>query len=171
MNAAMQTTIARCGSGVLVAEGERWIFGHQPGTGGNVLVFVLGLLGVVFSVNSITISMMGAIGVGVGFLLVGGLLIAAAVTVVRRRSATRREAAVAPLVVLDFASGMLLDTTGRSLAPLTDVAFASRMQLASSARALECRWSGGNMIVLRGDAFGGGIGPALDALRSRGLRA
>jgi len=166
----MPTMIARCGSGVLVAEGERWTFGHQPGTGGNVFAFVLGLFGVILSANAVTIAVTQHIA-GLALLLVGLPLLAAAVALVRSRKVSRTTAAIVPLVVLDFATGMLLDRTGRPLAPLAQVVFAARMQLASSARMLECRWPAGHLVVLRGDAFGGSIGPALDALRGRGLRA
>jgi hypothetical protein len=170
MNAPMQTTIARCGSGVLVADGERWTFGHQPGTGGNVLVYLFGLIGTIFSVNGIAIAVTQHIG-GLALLVVGLPLLATAVAIVRSRNKRRMNPTLQPIVVLDFAVGMLLDGIGRPLAPLAQVAFSAHFQLFSSARMLECRWPGGHVVVLRGDAFGGSIAPARDALRRRGLRA
>jgi hypothetical protein len=146
----VSTILVRCGDGVLVDTGSRWIFGRQPGTGGSVVVFVLGIVGSILLVN-------GLVQLVLGELLAFGVIAALA--------------GVEPLLQLDFGTGTLLDATGRPLAPLGEVEFTSSMQLTSSARALRVRWNGGDVVVLRGDAFGGGIGPATDALRSRGLRA
>ena len=170
MNAPMQTTIARCGSGVLVAEGERWMFGHQPGTGGNLLVYIFGLLGTIVSVNAIVMAATEHIA-ALALLLIGLPLLAIAAAVVRSRNAARKTTMLQPIIMLDFASGMLLDGAGRPLAPLAQVFFFPSFQLFSSARKLECQWPGGRVVVLRGDPFGGSIGPARDALRRRGLRA
>ncbi len=167
----MSTLLVRCGDGVLVDDGARWIFGRQPGAGGNVVAFVVGLVGLVLAGNGIVQLVIGEIiAFGIAATVFGALLIYVAVGIVRGRDRQRTVAPLQPLLQLDFASGMILDATGRPLAPLGEVVFASSMQLTSSARALHCRWPGGDVVVLRGDAFGGGIAPAIDALRARGLR-
>ncbi len=164
------TELARCGDWVLVAQGERWTFGRQRGTGGNVLIFVLALVGFIAAFNGVvltfTVSPYGLIGLAFG----AGLL-TLAFRRLRHRNRARAHAAVDPLVILDLAGGWLLGAGGQPMAPLSQVAFTTASQLASSARMLECTWPGGKVIVLRGDAFGGSIGPAVDALRRRGLRA
>lgn len=164
--------LVRCGDGVLVDEGTRWVFGRQPGTGGNVVAFVFALVGVILTGNGIAQLVLGElIAFGIAASVFGALVIWAAVGLVRARNRQRAVAPLRPLLQLDFTSGMLLDAAGQPLAPLHEVGFAAAMQLTSSARALHCRWPGGDVVVLRGDAFGGGIAPAIDALRSRGLRA
>lgn len=161
--------LARCGDGVLVADGDRWTFGHQPGSGGNTVLFVLVLVGAISTVSGV--ALVGALGAAAaGNLVVGAALLVLARWLFRRRKQTRASAAIVPIVVLDLAAGTLLAGDGRVLAPLDQVRFSREMQLASSARKLECRWPQGQVTVLRGDAFGGSIGPAIDALRDRGLR-
>ncbi len=168
----MSTILVRCGDGVLVDTGSRWIFGRQPGTGGSVVVFVLGIVGSILLVNGLVQLVLGELlAFGVIAALAGLGIVGGAVAFARARSRKRAMAGVEPLLQLDFGTGTLLDATGRPLAPLGEVEFTSSMQLTSSARALRVRWNGGDVVVLRGDAFGGGIGPATDALRSRGLRA
>ena len=171
---ATARTLARCGSDVLVEDGERWIFGRQPGTGGGTLVFVLGLLAVIVTINGVVQTVLGSAGAGVGvglvMLAVGLLFVWATVAIVRRRNRLRASAPVEPVLVLDFPTSTLRTGDDRELAPLAEVEFVARMQLASSASALHCRWPGGSRVVLRGNPFGGSIGPAEDALRSRRLR-
>jgi hypothetical protein len=163
--------LVRCGQDVLVADGERWVFGRQPGAGGNVFVYVLILLGVIFSLNGVIWLLQAQWALGASLLLPGALLLAVAIWFLRARRSTRAAAKVLPIVVLDFPSGMLLGADLRPLAPLGEVEFSWTLQAFSSARALQCRWRGRSLVVLRGDAFGGGIGPAIDALKRRGLRA
>lgn len=149
------------------------MFAHQSGTGGNVVLFVLGLVAVIFEVNGAALLAMGGSTLlpGLAMLGLGSACVALFVLVWRRRAAARQSATLSPIVTLDFARGVLLDHDGAVLAPLAQVTFSSTMQLASSARALECRWGSGKaLVVLRGDAFGGGIGPAVDALKRKGLR-
>ncbi len=163
------TVLARCGDWVLVAEGERWTFGRQPGGGGNLVVFLLGLFGALLVGNSVT-AIMGGWRPGYGVLALGlGILVLAGLWI-RRRDRMRATAAVQPIVVLDFANAVLLGPTGQVLAPIARVVFSRELQLASSARKLECAWPQGQVTVLRGDAFGGSITPAVEALRRRGFR-
>jgi len=163
------TVLARCGDWVLVAEGERWTFGRQPGTGGNVMLFVLALLGTIAIVNAGVALVQGWVA-GVGVLALGAVLLGLAFVWFRRRNGLRETSPVQPIVVLDLANAVLLGPTGQVLAPLARVVFSKELQLASSARKLECAWPQGQLTVLRGDAFGGSIAPAVDALRSRGFR-
>jgi hypothetical protein len=161
--------LARCGDWVLVADGDRWTFGHQHGTGGNVLVFVLVLVGGIAAMGGVVLTFVVSPFALVGVAIGAGLL-ALARWWVRRRNLARTQTAVDAIVVLDLANGWLLAPDGRQLAPLSEVVFTKAFQLASSARKLECAWPRGKVTVLRGDAFGGSIEPAVDALRSRGLR-
>jgi Flp pilus assembly protein TadB len=161
--------LARCGDWVLVADGERWTFGQQPGSGGNVLLFVLVLVGGIAAINGVVLTFVVSPFALIA-LVIGAGILALARLVFRRRNHARTTAAVDAIVVLDFTSGWLLTPSGRQIAPLAQVQFTQEMQLASSARKLECAWPQGKVTVLRGDAFGGSIGPAVDALRSRGLR-
>ncbi|HWB77648.1 MAG TPA: hypothetical protein VG755_21930 [Nannocystaceae bacterium] len=162
-------TIARCGDGVLVADEERWTFGRQPGTGGNVLMFVLWLVGCILLSGGIaaraagwafviTASLLGIVSIALGFAWLW------------RRDRARQRAPIVPIVVLDLSAGVLLGPNLETLAPLASVVFSAEFQLASSSRKLVCAWPGGRVTVLRGDAFGGSIAPAVAALRSRGLR-
>lgn len=173
MSSAMSTMLARCGSGVLVEDGDRWVFAHQSGSGGNVVLFVLGLFGVILEGNGVMMAATGGdvLVAGLVMLAIGSACIGLLVLVHNRRRAARRNTTLSPIVTLDFTNGVLLDHRGAVLAPLAHVTFATTMQLASSARALECRWGPGKaLVVLRGDAFGGRIGPAIDALRRKGFR-
>jgi hypothetical protein len=164
--------LVRCGQDVLVDEGQRLVFGRQPGTGGNAMFFVGGLFGTILLTSGISVTATGgALGAGIGLVAIGATLVTLVVRTVRRRDRLRPTVPVVPLVVLDLAAGMLLDGRGRVLAPLSEALFEPRFQLTSSSRALACRWPTGEVEILRGDAFGGGIGPAIDALRGRGLRA
>lgn len=155
---------------MLVADGERWTFARQPGGGGNVFVFVVGLVAFLLIGNG-AVMIASHVVAGVVMLAVGAGLAALAVVFIRRRAGTRTTSPLQPIVVLDLAGGWLLAASGQPIAPLADVQFRKEMQLASSARMLVCTWPPqGRVVVLRGDAFGGSIGPAIDALRSRGLR-
>jgi hypothetical protein len=168
----MTTVLVRCGDGVLVDDGTRWVFGRQPGARGNVAAFVFALVGLILAGNGVVQLVIGElIAFGIAASVFGVLILCVAVGLVRARDRQRVAAPLQPLLQLDFASGLLLDAAGRPLAPMAEVVFSAAMRLTSSARALHCRWPGGDMVVLRGDAFGGGIAPAIDALRSRGLRA
>lgn len=164
------TVLARCGEGLLIAEGERWTFARQPGSGGNVIAFVLGLVGTIGLANGVVFLASGSLGGLVGLVLGGGL-ITLAVLSFRHHDRVRTTGPIQAIVSLDLANGWLLGPTGQPIAPLTHVSFHGEMQMTSSSRKLVCTWpQGGRLVVLRGDAFGGGIGPAIDALRSRGLR-
>jgi hypothetical protein len=134
----------------------------------HALAFTLGANGVA----QLVMAARGVTGLIAGLVLAAITvpLVAALVHLVKRRRRARVSATMQPRLVLDFGAGQLLDARGAVLAPLQEVSFDKVMQLASSSRALKCRWGkDGGLVVLRGSPFAGGIGPAVDALRARGL--
>jgi hypothetical protein len=165
----MSRILARCGADVLVDEGTRWVFGHQAGGGGGTFLYVSALIAVIVGGNGIFWMTQGVWRLGLGMLAASALFIWLFVAF-RRSQKAARTSPVLPALVLDFDAQALLDGQGRRLASLDQVQFASVFQLGSSSRALECRWGGEKRIVLRGSPFGGSIGPAIDALRSRGVK-
>jgi hypothetical protein len=88
---------------------------------------------------------------------------------VRRRHAAPL-GALPVLVIFDVPAGQLCSGTGQPVAPLSDVQLGHRFQIGSSSRALEVRWSGGSVVLVRGNPFAGGIGPIESALQARGIR-
>jgi hypothetical protein len=169
----MSRILARCGGDVLVDEGARWVFGQQSGGGGGTLLYVLGLCACIIGANGVFWTIQGARGgpgLGLGLSMLATAAVAVALFVLARRSRNAaRERPVVPHLVLDFEARALLDGQGNRLASLDEVRFARVWQLASSSRALECRWGSQRRVVLRGSPFSGSVEPAAEALRTRGV--
>jgi hypothetical protein len=157
-------------SGVAVYEqgSELWVV-PQPTSWRYTAVFVLGIITLITGVNGAIFCLSGRFAFGApiaGAALIGGLLIYALVSQIRsrhRRVPEERDAAV----ILDFAGRRLLDPGRRPLADLAAVRLGRRFQFGSSAPALEISWPGGSRILVRGNAFAGGIADVEEVLQSK----
>ncbi|MBW2453732.1 MAG: hypothetical protein JRI68_04445 [Deltaproteobacteria bacterium] len=170
-------TITRA-SGVGLIEQDGKLYAVDLGTGwAYTMGFVLGLITFIFGAFG-TVQLVLAIAGAGGLAVLGAIFvpIAAATGVglwLVVRHVQRRHAAplgsLPVIVVFDFAAGQLCAATGQPLAPLAQVQLGHKLQLGSSSKALELRWPGGSVALVRGNPFAGGSSAIEDALGSRGL--
>ncbi len=154
---------------VFVDRGTRWTEWTR---------FVLGLITGIAGINAVV--QLALIPSGQG-MLVGGLILGVVAAATgfafskvhrhAKREASKPLSEFPPVLVVDLGQQVLLDRSGRILAPLAATSFHKVFQVTSSARALECRWPGGRMTVARGGGMGvAGVDGALAALQQHGLR-
>jgi hypothetical protein len=127
--------------------------------------FVLGLLAFILTVNG-GVQLILTLGGGGGLLVLGlilttiGPLLGFATVKLFKLGVTRRELPtdqLRTLAILDLSQGALLDGEGRYLAPLSEVSFPTRFQWTSSSRRLVARWPGGELNLVDGNPFAGGL--------------
>ncbi|MBK9072053.1 MAG: hypothetical protein IPL79_13775 [Myxococcales bacterium] len=154
------------GSLLLYKEGARLLFCDR-GSQATTARFVSGLLAAILLANGIAQVALHNLVVGLPLLAVGGLCALTFLALGKARRKRNTVADVPPVLVLDLGQGLLLDGTGRTLAPLTDVTFASAFQFTSSARALDVRYGTQTHRLFAGNGLAGhSPGPFLDALRA-----
>lgn len=73
------------------------------------------------------------------------------------------------ICMVDLITKEFLNKNGQLLVSLDVVRFGRVMQLFSSFYAIQAEWSGGKMIVLRGNPFAGGSAGFIDVLKKNGL--
>jgi hypothetical protein len=165
-------------SGVaLRQEGERLHF-VALGTGWvPVAAFVLGLLGFILSVNGLVqmalaltakgeLLILGVILTTLGLAFAYGAVLCLKAKTARERLPTT---ALQTLAMLDLADSLLRDGLGRPLAQLSEIHFEKRFQFASSSRRLVVRWARGELDLVKGDPFGGGLWAIESELVRRGF--
>lgn len=164
--------IATCPGMALVEDGARLLFVPWPAPP-PVASFVLALVAVIAGVNG-ALAWFGtdARPIALAALAVAACAIAGLVLLQRRQRAARSAGpdVSQPFLIVDRAAGTV-SARGAVVASVEQVSFEGTMQLASSSRALTCRWPGGSAVVARGNPFAGSINGVQDALRARGLRA
>ena len=136
--------------------------------------FVLGLLMFILGVNGLILLGFGLAGTdgtalgGAILLSVTGVLLVALKRVVGiRRAKLAGDVDDSRVVaVVDLGSGMLRDGDGNALVAWEEVTLRTRMQMASSAPALKATWPTGELHLVSGNVFAGGIADVESALRS-----
>ncbi len=173
-----KTILIAASSGVgIYAAGEgaqlRWEFRQLYSPNWQVGLFVLLLLGVITLGAAVALTIgtgnawlgLSFFGVCLGFSLLAWWL---------SRKIWRmqqRPAAELPLIAgIDFATGDIFDGAGQVWGSLSEVVFRRRMQLASSSPKLVLAKAGGELLLLKGNPFAGGIASIRAKLLSIGLR-
>jgi hypothetical protein len=140
--------------------------------------FVLGLLALILLLNGL-VQVALAFSGGNGQPLAGGVMagvggiVALAATRcwgLKRAHEALPTSALRKLATLDLGNQTLLDGKGRVLARLSDVRFERRFQVTSSSRRLVVCWPEGELPLVNGDPFAGGLWAIQSALESRGFR-
>ena len=157
---------------VLFSDGQRLIFADRGTSYRRVVLFVLGLLTVIFVANGILqvalgISlgnslMLGAILTGVGAVTASAVRWLWMVDKEERKTVPIRDEWV---LIVDLEARTIEAPHGETLAPLDAVRFTPAMQFGSSDRALKAHWPGGSAVVYRGHPFAGPWTAARDVLR------
>ena len=171
-----QDVVLARASGVKLVERQGHILVVNEGTGWvNTATFVVGLFTFILVVNgSIQLALSvsgqgGELGLAIALWIVGGM--SAAALVALARFARRKEKASPEElgVRLDFNlhAGSLCDGQGRVLAPLAHLRLQHKLQMGSSSPALVAVFPGGTALIVRGNPFGGGIGPIERELQGR----
>jgi hypothetical protein len=138
-------------------------------------VFVAGLLTVLLGANAVVLTIAGtplAGAVLLGLAAVCGFVLR---TLAQKRRAARERPLDphAALLVLDLVQRQVRTGDGQVLAGLDAARAEKTMQATSSSRALTIAWSGGRMVVYRGDPFArhGSIDAPAEVLKARGVPA
>jgi hypothetical protein len=163
-------------SGVLLFEDERGrLHFADLGIGWAATTsFVLALLAFILLANALLQALLtqgngvlalALFGLGVGFAWLWRLAARAAA-----RQRNRPLESLPVLFVIDFEQGLALDGSGTVFAPLPTQRFRRAFQVASSSRALVAEWPGGQLTLVRGNPFSGGIDSAVYELERRGFR-
>ena len=165
-------------SGVAVIERGPWLYVVDRRTGGlYTVVFVLCLMFPAFMIGGVVLGLAAGselfvlAGVLVVFAAACALGIWRAIRTIRVRGA-RPLAQSTLLVSFDRQGGVLCNGAGQPVASLAGIALQRKMQITSSSPALHLFWGGaaaGEICLVKGNPFRGGVGPIEDALR-HGLR-
>lgn len=146
--------------GLVVTDDGRRVLVIDRGTGAlAVLVFVLGVLGLVVGGFGIVTLIAGDQVLGAVLVAVGLVSAVLAVAVARkfRRHRRRPLHECRPVAVLDRKLG-LFSYRGGALVQLDQVRFARRLQIGSSSPKLVAVTPGGTKVLKRGNPFDGGVG-------------
>ena len=168
--ASENPTIARCGSVTLEQAGRLLLIIDRGADWTHTARFVLGLLAVICSANTIVFAATAGLR-SASFLLapLAALFVAGFIAVGRYR-AKRATAAGTRLVTIDLDRGLLNDR-GEVVAPLAALSLHRTFQLTSSSKAVELRWPSGAIEIARGSPFAGDVSAIENALHQRGIGA
>lgn len=138
--------------------------------------FVFGLLALIFTLNGLLQLALSFTGQGIlliaAILTPLGLLLGALSWKVFKIGRARTHAPMEGLktvAIVDLNQGWLLDGRAQAVAYLNQVTFTTRFQWNSSSRRLVARWPGGELSLVQGNPFGGGLFAITHALAQQRL--
>jgi len=156
-------------SGIAVVEhrGALWVVDRKTGWT-STAIFVTGLVAGIGLLGGFSILFTVGLA-GLGPMVVGVLGVVGLVLLVRwkRRQEQAPLQSLPVLCAFDPRQGAVTDAAGRPFAHLQQVELARAFQVTSSSPALELRYPGGKLLLVRGNPFGGGIDDVEHVLKQR----
>jgi len=147
---------------VLIEDGPLVVVADRKLVGPAVAAFVVGMVWVIAVGGMTAAAAVGDLPLHplVAILAPSVVLLPLLAVFVRALQAARRRPLqkLAVSAVFDRAAGLLLDPTGRPIAPLTHVRVGRRIQIGSSSPALVARMPDRTMVLARPSPFAGGMG-------------
>jgi hypothetical protein len=166
-------------SGTVIYEAENKLYlSKSPAPQVSTFLFVTGVLGFILLGNGVlqlTVFKNQIPGsTKLGIMLIGIGLVFVAIFW-RIRLYQKKVNAIPPhqlknICIFDFGSKNLLDSQQNILTPLNQAWLSRKMQLSSSSPELLLCWKGGNLSIIKGNPFSGGIVEIEKLLLSKGIR-
>lgn len=157
--------------------GSRLLFVDLGTNAFAITAFVLGVLALITTLNGVLQVWLAL--TASGELLLAGASLAAvgiaagcgAIACLRAKAARERlpSASLPLLATLDLEQHVLRDRKGQVLAQLNGIHFETGYQLASRTRRLLVRWAGGELRLVNGTPFGGGLSAIRRELERQGF--